>query len=318
MRTLSILAAGLLALAHSPVAAQAGAGGSPGSIAAPVEIAGSSQWAMTSPDGKRHYRMMMAVPPGPAPAQGFPVIYVLDGNAFFATMVEAVRLEALLARYQPAIVVGIGYDTDKPIDIVSRNVDYTPPTGPAPEYDDRNPTRLAGGAEGFVAFIEQQVKPAVAARAAVDPARQALFGHSYGGLFATYAYVRHPGLFDHVIAASASLWYKRFHLPGLAGKSAPVGGYKGSLLLLVGENEQVASAEEIAMLGPDRVRSLGALRQVDSARDLAAMLTARGADARFHMFEGETHASVVPGAISRAVRFFLRPQPAVVTAAAKE
>ncbi|WP_207080848.1 alpha/beta hydrolase [Novosphingobium sp. KA1] len=272
-----------------------------------VTVPGSTQWDMTSADGQRHYRVMMAVPPGPAPAEGWPVIYVLDGNAFFATTVEAVRLEAFLARYQPAVVVGIGYDTDQPIDIVSRNFDYTPPTGPAPEYDESNPQRLAGGAESFVAFIEQQLKPAVAARAAIDPRRQALFGHSYGGLFAAYVYLRHPGLFDHVAAASASLWYRHFHLPALAAAGPPAGGHKGSLLLMAGENEQVPSAEEVAMLGPDRIKALAALKQVDNARALAATLKAQGADARFHMFEGETHASVVPAAISRAVRFVLRP-----------
>ncbi|MFT4053020.1 MAG: alpha/beta hydrolase-fold protein [Novosphingobium sp.] len=286
--------------------AQAGPAVTPNPGAHPVALPGTSQWDMTSADGQRHYRVMMAVPPGGAPAAGWPVIYVLDGNAFFATTVEAVRLEAFLARYQPAIVVGLGYDTDKPIDIVSRNFDYTPPTGPAPEYDERNPERLAGGAESFVTFLETQVKPAVAARATVDKGRQALFGHSYGGLFATYVYLRHPGLFDHVAAASASLWYRHFHIPGIAAAGAPAGGYKGSLLLMVGENEQTASPDEIAMLGPDRVRALAALKQVDNARDLAAKLDAAGADVRFHMFEGETHASVVPGAISRAVRFFLR------------
>lgn len=273
-----------------------------------VTVPGAVAWSMTSADGKRRYRLAMAVPVGPAPADGWPVIYVLDGNAFFATMVEAVRLESFLAGYQPAIVVGVGYATDAPIDVVARNFDYTPPTGPAPEYDDRNPQRPAGGAEHFLAFLETAVKPAVAARAPVDRRRQALFGHSYGGLLASYAYVRHPGAFDHVIAASASLWYRKFFLPAMVKAGAPPGGYRGRLLLLAGENEQVPGADDIAMFGPDRVRVLGALRQVDSARDLAAAIRAGGGDARFHLFEGETHASVVPAAISRAVRFFLLPR----------
>ena len=301
MRRAALALAGLLAAAGAAVPAA----GEPAEPA--VTVPRSTEWAMTSADGKRHYKLMMAVPAGPPPAGGWPVIYVLDGNAFFGTVTEAVRLEAFLARYSPAVVVGIGYDTPDPIDIVSRNYDYTPPTSAAPEYDDRNPTRLAGGAETFVTFLKTQLMPAVAARASVDPRHQALLGHSYGGLFAAYAYIRHPGLFQDVIAVSASLWYKKFFVPTLvAGAPKPA----GRLLLMAGENEQRASADEVAMLGPQRVQALAALKQVDSARDLATALAARGADARFDMMPGETHASVVPGAISRGVRFFLKPPSA--------
>ncbi|MCJ2184274.1 alpha/beta hydrolase-fold protein [Novosphingobium sp. 1949] len=262
---------------------------------------------MTSPDGLRHYRIMMAVPPGPPPPGGFPVVYVLDGNAFFGTMVDAVRLEAFMAHYSPAVVVGLGYDTPSPIAIAERNYDYTPPTGPAPEFDERNPERRAGGAEEFTRFLTGAIMPEVARRAAVDPTRRVLFGHSYGGLYAAYAYLQHPGLFRAVIAASPSLWYHHFHvLETLAGPGqhpAPT----GRLLVTVGENEQKPSPEEIAALGPRRVAMLEALRQVDSARRFTQTLRAQGADATFTLFADETHPSVVPAAISRAVRFALAP-----------
>jgi uncharacterized protein len=266
------------------------------------------RWEMVSADGQRHYRLTMSVPAGPAPAKGWPVIYVLDGNAFTGTMTEAVRLEGFLARYEPAIVVGVGYDTDLPIDIVSRNFDYTPPTGPAPEFDDRNPTRRAGGADVFAAFLHDQLMPAVAARAAVDSGRRMLFGHSYGGLFATWSYLARPGLFTDIVAASPSLWYKRFYLPSLVEAKRPPS--QGRLLIVVGENEQNPEPRELAMLGPERAAALAALKQVDSARALAAALAKQGAQAEAVVMPGETHASVGPSAISRAVRFFLHAAPA--------
>lgn len=292
----------LVLLVASPAAAQQPPPGEP-----TVQIPRSQSWSMTSEDGQRRYRLMLAVPAGKPPARGWPVIYVLDGNAFFATMTEAVRLEGFLARYEPAVVVGIGYDVEQPIDIVSRNFDYTPPTGPAPEFDDRNPHRLAGGGEQFARFLRDKVIPEIASRVAVDPARRALFGHSYGGLFATWAYIRHPGLFSDVIAASPSLWYKRSFVPHLAETRSPDLPLRGRLMLLVGENEQQPDPRELAMLGPERARALQDLKQVDNAIALAGTLKRHGAQAEAYVMPGETHASVVPGAISRAVRFFLKP-----------
>ena len=309
----------LLALGLAVPAAAVAAGGTrpeaaPGADGHALAVVPHSiTWEMVSADSLRHYRIMMGLPPGPPPPQGWPVIYVLDGNAFFATMVEAVRLEAFMAGYQPAVVVGIGYDVDGPIDVKSRNYDYAPPTQAAPEYDDRNPTRRSGGADVFIEFLRRQLFPAVAARAPIDPAQSCLFGHSYGGLFATYCFLKDNGLFAAVASASPSLWYKQGHVLGLAdtamAQQKPLGG---RILLLVGEEEQRLSTDEAAFWGAKRAASMAGLKQVDHVVDLARSLAAHGVDAQSHVFEGESHVSVVPGAISRAVRFFLPRMPAKV------
>jgi len=272
----------------------------------PAVIPHSTMWRMTSDDGRRYYRVMMALPAEPPPPGGWPVIYVLDGNAFFATMVEAVRLEAFMAGYQPAVVVGVGYDIDGPIDVTSRNYDYTPPTQAPPEYDDRNPTRLAGGADVFIDFLRRRLIPAVSARVAVDPVQSCLFGHSYGGLFGVYCFLKDNALFGAVAATSPSLWYKHDHVLRLADTVLASKQLGGRLLLMVGESEQHPDADEIALMGAQRAAMLEKLGQVDHAVGLARLLATHGIDASPHVFAGETHVSVAPGAISRAVRFFLR------------
>ncbi len=59
------------------------------------------------------YQISVYVPKQIAPDEGFPVLYLLDGNAVFGTAVEAVRIQSQRTEktnVQPAIVVGIGYE----------------------------------------------------------------------------------------------------------------------------------------------------------------------------------------------------------------
>src|SRR5690606_10993921 len=80
---------------------------------------------MASADGKRHYRIDIAIPRQSPPAAGFPVLYMLDGNAVMVALTKK-DLETL-ARTNPPVLVAIGYDTPARIDVVARAYDYTPP-----------------------------------------------------------------------------------------------------------------------------------------------------------------------------------------------
>ena len=53
-----------------------------------VELPHAEHWVMRSRAGKRRYRIIAAQPMGQAPPSGYPVIYLLDGNSVFHTMVE--------------------------------------------------------------------------------------------------------------------------------------------------------------------------------------------------------------------------------------
>lgn len=97
----------------------------------------------------------------------------------------------------------IGYDNDLRIDAVGRAYDYTLPlpTGM------KKPPRAGGGADAFLQLIETRIKPAIAAKLAVDPQRQTLWGHSYGGLFVLHTLFTHPAAFQRYIAVEPSLWW---------------------------------------------------------------------------------------------------------------
>ncbi|MEL7560939.1 alpha/beta hydrolase [Stutzerimonas chloritidismutans] len=153
------------------------------------------------------YRIFISQPQQPAPPGGYPVLYVLDGNALFPML--AVQANARESRPDPAtrasvVVVGIGYPGDALYDVDRRARDYTPPAKAAKH--DREDARY-GGADQFLAFVRTELKPLIEARYPINPHRQTLFGHSHGGLLTLYALMTQPDAFQNYLAASPSIWW---------------------------------------------------------------------------------------------------------------
>jgi predicted alpha/beta superfamily hydrolase len=206
-------------------------------------LPGTETWDLPNAAGEV-YRIFVSRPSGTPPAGGYPVLYVLDGNALFAGFAEARRIQAWNAGPSPqrpsvgsAIVVGVGYPTDEPYDTARRRNDYTAPRPAVP----------ASGQDRFLDFLLNTLRPEVAKRYSVNPRRQALFGHSFGGLFALHVLYTRPDAFNAIIAASPSQWFndqvilaeERAFATRLsqAADAAP----SSRLLIVVGEREERAS-----------------------------------------------------------------------------
>ncbi|HEK1690915.1 Ferri-bacillibactin esterase BesA [compost metagenome] len=171
--------------------------------AAPVTLDGTEQWSMKSAEG-RDYRIMVSLPEGDVPwTGGYPVIYLLDGNAYFPAFHAAKRAQD---RLRGAILVAIGYPSDTPLDFERRAFDLSPPQ---PAERNKPPQ---GGQDLFLDFIEKRLMPKVNARFKVDQDQRSLVGHSFGGMFGVYALFTRPQLFQHVIAISPSLWWRDRYL----------------------------------------------------------------------------------------------------------
>jgi predicted alpha/beta superfamily hydrolase len=287
--------------ARAPVAASA---------AAPVadwQTAGlpqARQLDLASSRTGQRYRIFLSVPDSAPPPAGHPVIYVLDGNAAFpslALMARTVARRSKVTGLHAPVVVGIGYASAEDYDEVARSLDYTPPAAGKAGAG-------KGGADQFLDFIEQELKPLIQASAAIDTQRQALFGHSYGGLFTLHTLFTRPAAFQTYVAASPSIWFADRHVlsevPGLATARK----HKPQLLLTVGELEQ-AGAPPSAKVG-ERSAVLAQKKMVDEARDLAALLTvqkqALGLErVRFIELPRENHGSALFPALSRGLEFLL-------------
>ena len=108
--------------------------------------------------------------------------------------------------FGPVVVVGVGYASDAEEE--NRTLDLTPPTDPANlPVGMPNGWGATGGNDAFLSFLVDELKPAIAKAMVVDPSRQALFGHSLGGLFVLHALFVRSDSFDTYIAGSPSIWW---------------------------------------------------------------------------------------------------------------
>lgn len=286
----------------------------------PWTLPGSEVFDLANAAGEP-YRIQLYRPEGPAPEGGFPVLYVLDGERHFP-LVSAILLNLTGSRkamdaagLEPGIVVAIGYPGES-----RRAYDYTPPAEKSePERKPDGtpyPEQKSGGADAFLDFIETVLKPHVAKAHPVDPARQALMGHSYGGLFTMHVLFTRPECFRTYLASSPSLWWNDRHI--LKKEEGPFVERLGqeprllTLVMSVGEFEQSLLKDEISLPAEkqeDAALHRGRRRMVDNSRELSWRLEAcreHGLDLSYRIFEGENHGSVVPAAFASALPYAFR------------
>ncbi|WP_178022473.1 alpha/beta hydrolase [uncultured Paenibacillus sp.] len=264
----------------------------------PFRIPGAEQWTMTSRSG-RNYRIMLWKPDTEAPEGGFPVIYMLDANACFGAMTEAVRMHARGPhRLETAVVVGIGYEGDQPFATEHRFYDYTIQAA-ADELPERKmdaPWPETGGADYFLRFIEEELKPAIEREVPIDRQRQALFGHSLGGWFTLYTLFMRTRAFQVYAAGSPSIWWKNHYLLPVAKR-------------WLNDRELLNAQAEIPLRIFLGIGGLEKPHMVQDAKVMSELLASgiAGLNPEIYQYEEETHLSVIFPFIVRVVRNFLNP-----------
>lgn len=167
------------------------------------------------PSGKE-YRIWVALPADYAEsAAKYPVLYLLDPDLAFGDVVESVRFFAVRGKaynteVPEMIVVGIGYPNSSAKQLkgifseltAARARDFTP-TEVRPNPD--NPSWPSGGASDFLTFIRDDLKPMIDSDYRADLEDSAIYGASYGGLFALYVLFHKPETFNRYVAISPSL-----------------------------------------------------------------------------------------------------------------
>lgn len=253
------------------------------------------------------YRVFVDVPPDTAPAEGFPLLVMLDGNLTFATGAQAASGGARWKEIAPVVVVGVGYPTIDAAQIFARRVnDLTPTQTTDPRITAMRAPGVTGGeAARFRRFLTSRLPEFVESLTSVNPRCTTLYGHSLGGLFVVDTLLRAPTTYRQYFASSPSLWDDDFTVL----------------------KQQPTFAERLAR-SPDQLRvelSVGGLersfpeRQLRALPYLAKMPDPKMVDATvalgewlkgyegphlrsgYKVMDGETHISVMPGTISRAV-----------------
>lgn len=179
----------LLALIALACAALAGCGGGSSSDGDAPSMTGTRLAAsITSRTNGTNYALSIYLPPVSAgPRSSLPIVYALDGEGWFETIVGAAQ-----STHTQAIVVGIGTSGQRGRDFVPSN----------------SCTSNGGGHVAYLDFLRNELLPYVEANFGGSPQQRALFGHSHGGSFVLYAmFAQQPGqhAFKAYLASDASV-----------------------------------------------------------------------------------------------------------------
>ena len=152
----------------------------------------------TVPD--RLYKLYIGLPASYAehPERRYPVVLVTDGYWSFSGLAATVAGLAYGKHIPESLVVGISYEGE--------NLDY----GKLRAMDMWHGTLHGyyegeGHSERFLNMIETQVLPLLEGEYRADPGHRYLLGSSAGGLFALYAMLSKPQLFQGYVADSPSI-----------------------------------------------------------------------------------------------------------------
>lgn len=240
-----------------------------GSDPQPVLIPDAHWYDQTDTTSGRQWRISVWWPQAFDSKEPAPVFYVLDGEACFALAAQlarnAVRRPAHARRRVPVVV---GIDQTPGATPQLREHDYTPP-----------------GASAMRRFIAAELMTSLAQRLPLDRSRQALFGHSYAGLFALQVLLAQPDLFSHYLVASPSLWWNQGWLPREApallssiALSSPT-----HVQLYVGSEEQASAGAP-----PERAAVLAERRPIATASAFAKQLQTMAEARRWPLQTGLT------------------------------
>lgn len=170
-------------------------------------------WTVQPDQIDRPFLVSVTVPQGGAPEGGWNGIVATDGNTLAGSLTQIVSYPAMEGLMPTAVVITIGYPLDWPVPhSVARNQDLTYLPWPAwcevqGEILGSTPPP-SGEADLFLAFINDELKPAIEQQFSVNPGQWTLIGHSLGGLFATHALLSDPGRFQRYLAVGSSYWWR--------------------------------------------------------------------------------------------------------------
>ncbi|MFN8357907.1 MAG: alpha/beta hydrolase-fold protein [Spirosomataceae bacterium] len=222
----------------------------------------------------------------------YPVLYVLDGKFSYQSFNSIREVLDLAKEIKDVIIVAIdGEGTTNADWFASRYADFTPSSLPQADTQWAKMMNIpegklkSGGAALFLNTLQKDLIPFVEKNYKTT-SKKGLSGHSLGGLFAGYCLVKKPDLFNFYGINSPSFWWNNSEMVTI-------------------EN---TCAEQNATLSANVFFSAGALEGDMMIGPMTAFMNAlkshnyKGLRITSHIFEDETHVSVVAACSSRTLK----------------
>ena len=222
----------------------------------------------------------------------YPVLYVLDGKFSFNLMHSIREVMDLGKELKDIIIVSIdAKSTTEDEWFASRYYDLTPSSIPQADTLWSKIMNIAegkfksGGADNFLNTIEQELIPFVNAHYKTS-ADRGLSGHSLGGLFTGYCFLKKPKLFNRYGINSPSFWWNNSEMGRLENDFA-----SQNTELSAKVSFSVVSSEDAMLLAP-----FNAFTNALKSRNY------KGLTMNVKIFDGETHSSVVAACSSKTLK----------------
>ncbi|MFJ7952954.1 alpha/beta hydrolase [Lysinibacillus sp. NPDC096418] len=241
---------------------------------------------MRHPLSQTAYRITIAIPKKQAPREGYPVLYVLDGNAYGGLFENIMTMQSRRTEktgVHLSVIVSIGYEQEEAFPSL-RVYDFTPQSEVVnlPEHPSGKPWPTFGGAERFLEILKE-VKEIVRHMLNVNDEQQLIFGHSLGGLFLVNTLVREPQLFSQYYICSPSLWWNQEQV---LQEALHISNLDCAIFMATEQESKHQMYENACSL----------YRHLESL-PLQSM--------QFYTSPDENHLSIVPTTISQALRFLM-------------
>jgi predicted alpha/beta superfamily hydrolase len=223
----------------------------------------------------------------------YPVLYVLDGRGAFPLFNFAIESREIAKELDDVIIVGIGCGLDQASTDINRSYDFTPSRDTildrslAKRYGISSGAPMTGGAEKFLQCITTEIIPYVDTHYKTTNDR-GIMGHSYGGLFTAYCLLNSNGIFTRYGISSPSLWWNNGEILNQAisffskNKTWDIPSTK--VFIGVGKKE-----------GPKMVPDMVKFSMLLESKAY------KNVSLNWQIFEDETHSSVIPACLNRAL-----------------
>lgn len=311
MKSTLTIGLALAALLSGPAAAVSPSLSDP---ATQARLDSSFQYDFTSKVSGKKYTVRVFFPEGaPRPPVGYPVLYVLDGDALFGPFAMAMAVRGGVGEIRPAVVVGISGADEA--DGAHRTYDYSSTSLTAEELGiikDFGPGAKLGGAADFNRILNEEIRPRIDATFGVDEKESSLLGWSLAGHYVIYTLLEHPETFKNFVALSPSLWLGGRHLfqdiPAFEKKIA-AGAGDPNLMISVGSLEANIKTDGFAgkISAADFAKEVSytsmARNEDELATQLRPIFQRNGMVLTSRLFEGDSHNSEPFSAVNSVLDF---------------
>ena len=250
---------------------------------------------LTSKIMEKDYQLYISFPRGYSTKDTvkYPVLFLLDGRVFFPIIKSAREVMDFGGELEQVIIVGIGSGLDGTSWYVNRTYDYTTSKDTVADRKDEKElgfpkgTLQSGGAEKFLQCISKEIIPYVDLHYKTNRDR-GIAGHSLGGLFAAYCLLHSKDVFTRYGISSPSLWWNNNEMgneaDALFSKNETWDLPPVKIFMSVGQKE-----------GPSMVPAM------TKFSTLLEEKAYKNVTITWHVFDDETHLSVIPANLSRTL-----------------